>query len=466
VRRRLQITYVTFLAVVLLGLGLVLAVTLAARDSQTMYIDRQGDTARFASLADPALRTGRTDLLGAELRQYDGMYHIAAAVVGRDGNLVLTSRDDLDLDQPAVREQIDAALSGQRVGLGQVHWPWGTAPLVVAEPIGQGGDIIGAALTVSPSAALHAGVWRSWGLLAALSVLVLLAGAVAAAPLARWMLRPVRELDAAAGSLAEGRFDDRVAASGPPELRHLTASFNAMAERISTLVGRQRSFVSYASHQLRTPLATLQLCVENLRPSVNPDGHDDYAMVAEEIERMGAMCDALLTYARAEATADDAEDMDAATVADARVAIWGQAADRAGVRLVRTGEPAAPVRAAALALDQALDALISNAIKFAGRGAQVVVTVARSGEQWVDIDVVDNGPGMPADDLTHAAEPFWRGVRDQNVDGNGLGVTIADALVSASGGRLELRPADPTGLHARVRLPAARPTSTPWRATR
>jgi signal transduction histidine kinase len=456
VRRRLQITYVTFLAVVLLGLDLALAITLAVRDSQTMFIDRQGDTARFASLADPALRTGRTEMLDAELRQYDGMFHIAAAIVGRDGRLVLASRSDLDLADPVLRDRIDAALSGQRAGLGEVAWPWRTGPLVVAEPIGQGGDVIGAALTVSPSEALHTGTWRNWVLLAGLTVLVLVAGAAAAAPLARWMLRPIRDLDDAAGSLAEGRFDNRVTAAGPPELRHLAASFNAMADRIATLVGRQRGFVSYASHQLRTPLATLRLWVENLRPSVRAEGHDDYAMVVEEIERMGAMCDALLTYARAEATADEAEDMDAAAVADARVAIWGQAATRAGVRLTRVGPDSAPVRAAALALDQALDALLSNAVKFAGRGAEVVVTVDRVDADWVDIHVVDNGPGMPEDGLAHAAEPFWRGVRDQNVEGNGLGVTIADALVKASGGRLDLMPAQPSGLHARVRLPAAR----------
>ena len=467
--RRLQVTYVTFLALVLFGLDIPLAITLAARYSQTMFIDRQGDTARFASLADPALGTLRTDVLEAELRQYDGMYHIAAAVVGRDGTLVLGSRDDLDVDDPAVRARIDAALSGQH-GVSQVSWPWRTGPLVVAEPISRGGDIVGAVVTISPSGPLHQLTWRMWGLIAGLSLLVLLAGAAAAAPLARWMLRPVRELDTAAGSLAEGRFDNPVAASGPPELRHLTASFNAMADRIATLVGRQRSFVSYASHQLRTPLATLRLCVENLGPSVQPDGVDDYEMVSDEIERMARMCDALLTYARAEATADDAEDMDAAAVADARVAIWGQAATRAGVRLARTGLEHAPVRVAALALDQALDALISNAVKFAGRGAEVVVLVEQAGNQWVDIHVVDNGPGMSEADLAQAREPFWRGGKDQNIDGSGLGVTIADALVTASGGRLDLMPAQPTGLHARVRLPAlpaaARPAASVRQVTR
>jgi signal transduction histidine kinase len=230
-----------------------------------------------------------------------------------------------------------------------------------------------------------------------------------------------------------------------------------MAGRIATLVERQRSFVSYASHQLRTPLATMRLSLENLGPSVRREGLDDYRMVADEIVRMGRLCDALLAYARAEATADDIHEVDAAAVADERVAVWRQTAELAGVELIRTGADRAAVRAAAQAVDQALDALISNTVKFAGPGATVTVAVEPAGPGEVHIDVVDDGPGMPADDLAKAAQPFWRRSADQNVAGSGLGITIADALATASGGRLELSPVRPHGLRARIALPAARP---------
>ncbi|MEH1122926.1 sensor histidine kinase [Micromonospora sp. CPCC 206061] len=454
-QRRLLITYLSLLAAVLAGLSVPLGVAVASRNAQEMFIDRLNDTARFASLAEPALRTGYVQTLEAELRQYDEMFGIAAAVTGRDGRLVLTSRDDLDVAAEPVRARVEAALSGERAGFGGGLWPWSDEPLVVAEPIGRGGDIIGVAVTVSPSDALHALTLRNWALLLGLSLLVLVVGAVAAVPLTRWMLRPVRDLDDAALAWTEGRFGDRVpAGSGPPELRQLTASFNTMAERIATLVERQRSFVSYASHQLRTPLATMRLSLDNLGPAVRDDGADDYRMVAEEIVHMGRMCDALLAYARAEATADEVVDVDAATVADERVAVWRQAAELAGVTLSRAGADRAPARAAPEAIDQALDALLSNAVKFAGAGATVTVTVEPSGSD-VDIHVVDTGPGMPPDDLARAAQPFWRRSAHQNVEGSGLGVTVADALIAASGGRLDLLPAEPHGLHARVRLRAA-----------
>lgn len=455
-QRRLLITYVTLLFAVLAGLSVPLGVTIASRNAQAMFIDRLNDTARFASLAEPALRTDYKDALRTELERYDAMYGIAAAVAGRDGQLFITSRLDFDVDASPVRERIEAALSGERAGLGGALWPWRDDPLIVAEPVGRGGEIIGVALTVSPSAALHEATLRSWGLLVGLSLLVLAVGVAAAVPLARWMLRPVRDLDSAALAFTEGRFGDRVpGGSGPPELRQLTATFNRMAERISTLVERQRSFVSYASHQLRTPLATMRLSLENLGPSVRREGLDDYRMVAEEITRMGEMCDALLTYARAEATADDVVEVDAAAVADERVAIWRQAADLAGVELARHGPDQIPVRAATQALDQTLDALISNAIKFAGEGAHVTVAVEPAGPDLVHIHVVDDGPGIPAGDLARAAQAFWRHPASHNTDGSGLGVTIADALVTASGGRLDLMPAHPHGLHARITLPAA-----------
>jgi signal transduction histidine kinase len=95
-------------------------------------------------------------------------------------------------------------------------------------------------------------------------------------------------------------------------------------------------------------------------------------------------------------------------------------------------------------------------------GGQVVVLVdsgvraGPSGAEWVDIHVIDNGPGIPAPDLGEAVQPFWRAPAHQHTEGSGLGVTIADALVTASGGRLDLMPAQPHGLHARIRLPGAR----------
>jgi signal transduction histidine kinase len=448
------VTYVTLLAVVLAGLTIPLGLTITSRDTQTMFIDRVNDTARFASLAEEALRTERTEALRAELRLYESLFAIRTAIVGRDGGPLLTSPAPPAMDS-TVRARIDAALTGQRSAVGGVIWPWRAEPLVVAEPIVRGGEVIGAAVTVSPTNRLRAVTWRQWAVLAALGVLVLLVGAAAAGPLTGWMIRPVHELDRVAHALTAGDLDARVpAGSGPPELRRLATSFNTMAERLAMLIERQRTFVSYASHQLRTPLGTLRLSVDNLAPSVTRAGRADHEMVVDEIKRLTDICDALLAFASADVTAAEPADIDVAAVASSRVAAWAPVAAQAGVQLAGAGAPAALARAAPGVVDQALDALVDNAIKFAGAGARVTVAARHGPRGWVDLHVLDDGPGMSNEDLARATEPFWRAARNQNVKGSGLGVTIANALIVASGGSLTLTIAPPHGIDARIRLPA------------
>ncbi|MGK5556182.1 ATP-binding protein [Actinomadura kijaniata] len=456
-RWRLLGTFLTLIVAVLGVLSVPLATAAASRDTQAMFLDRVNDTIRFASIAETALRTGQTLALRAELRQYEELYGIGALIVGRDGEPVLVSGTDVDPYAPRVRAKIDEALSGNRSATTEVFWPWRDDPLIVVEPIARNGEVIGAALTLSPTDRLRATTLRNWGTLAGECLAALLVGVLAASRLTRWLLRPVHELDAAAHALTEGRFGERVGfTSGPRELRNLVTSFNAMAEQISMLIERQRAFVSYAGHQLRTPLARLRLAMDNLAPQTLPSGREDHQLVIEEIERMARLYDALLAYAHADAASTELGPIDMVEVADARVAAWRDMAAEEGVTLVREGDGPAVALAAADTVDQALDALIDNAVKFAGPGSTVTLRVGRPDPEWVEVHVVDDGPGMAPDELGRAAEPFWRHPRDQNLDGSGLGVTIAKALVTAGGGTLDLLPADPHGVDARIRLRVTR----------
>ncbi|MFC4911933.1 sensor histidine kinase [Actinomadura gamaensis] len=499
-RRRLYLTYLPLLAAALVALAVPLATGFAARDSQEMYIDRAGDTARFASLAETALRTGRTSALHYELEQYDAVFGIPAAVVDRDGTVVISSRSDLDLRSGHVRERVREALSGEAARTTPTVWPWQRGPMVVVEPVGSGGEVIGVAVTVSPTGRLRQALLDAWTRLLAGLLLVVLVGVVVVALVARWVLRPVAELDLAAHALSEGRFDERVASgAGPSELRRLAESFNAMAVQVAVLLERQRSFVSYASHQMRTPLAALRLWLENLEPAVGPDGRTDHAMALEEVDRMAHLYDALLAYASAEASAVKAVDVDLAALARARADGWRDVAARRGVELTgpdggtlsaraaldggtlsaraaldggTLSARAAPdggslsaraaldggsllARAAPDALDQALDAIIDNAVKFSGAGGRVRIDVQNVPPDLAAIVVTDSGPGMTEPEAAVALQPFWRRPADQNVEGSGLGLTIAHALITASGGRLELSPAEPSGLRVRIVLPTA-----------
>jgi signal transduction histidine kinase len=452
-RRRLVITYLVMLAAVLLALEIPLGSNVAAGHTDEMVVDRLLDANRIASIAEPALREGRIQGLADELDQYYRIYGIAAAVVNREATLVAVAGRGPAFEEPLVRQRMREALAGARAGGTGTIWPWQDAPLTLAVPVTSGGEVIGAVVTLSPTNRLRSATVSAWtvaglaGLLA-LGVFVLVAGW-----LARWILRPVTELDDTALRLAAGDFDSRVPANvGPKELRHLARSFNAMADHVGGSLVQQRAFVAQASHQLRNPLAALRIRVDNLARYVQQPGHEEHRLLLEETERLALILDGLLTLARAERDQHRWESVDAAVVADERVLAWAPLALEKGVSLTRTGAGAAPVRVVATAVDQSLDALVDNAVKFSGPGASVVVHVCVD-EEAVEVHVVDDGPGLSEEDRAQATDRLWRAPAVQNIQGAGLGLAIVVVLAEASGGQLRLAGAVPHGLRATLRLP-------------
>jgi len=456
VRRRFVTIYSLLLVLVLAALEVPLAITLAGRETQRLMADRMADAIRFATLAEPALRTNENVTLRAELIGYDQLYGISTAVVDEDGAGFIVSRDRKWLSDPVVVRQTRLALTGQEVSDGGSIWPWRKAPLVVAAPVGSGGEIIGAVVLMSPVDRSAAAVGKAWLVLAALGAVVLAVCIGVAWALARWTVRPVAELDAAAHHIGAGDFGARVPADeGPPELRRLAAAFNEMAETVGDALERQRAFVAQASHQLRNPLTALRLRVEDLGEDVIPgEAVERHRLALEETERLGHVLDSLLALARAERGQHRSEPVDAEEIARARVVAWQPLAVRQNVDLRFEPSPGpVPARAVATALDQALDALIDNAVKFAGPGAEVVVRVSFD-DGWVAVHVTDNGPGLTPEQLERATDRFWRAPPAQNVEGSGLGLPIVAVLAEVSGGRLDLSPAHPRGLEARLWLPA------------
>lgn len=516
-RYRLVGTYLALLALVLVGLEVPLAAYVAASRTEQTVLDRFVDAARFASLADPALRTNEWGALVHELTRYHDLYGISVAVADRDGIVQQSTCDKAVLTSPPARSRILQALAGERVGASGTIWPWQHGPLAVAVPVTSGGEVIGAVLTLSPTDGMRAGVERAWllltfGGLAAGAVFVIFALA-----LVQWITRPMGELSDAAARLSTGALDARVPVGpGPAELRALAESFNRMADSVADALARQRAFVSQASHQLRNPLTALRLSVEELGefiaapvpaasavrgadggmaaardrvaspvaavPADAANGHrpvarlipaqrsvaagsptmdaspgrEAHRLALEETDRLGRILDGLLTLARTEGGRHVREAVDAAVIADERAAAWQPIAEQRGIVLSRVGNLSALVSAVPTAVGQVLDALIDNALKFAGEGATVRVDV-RSFRTSVDLHVVDDGPGLSDEGRRLATERFWRAPDAQNVDGSGLGLPIVSVLLEASAGRLDLLPAHPHGLDARVRFPAVQP---------
>jgi signal transduction histidine kinase len=462
------------MAGVLLALGFPLAASQAAAQQQRVVVDRIDDTTRFAALAqfvtardeqtavDP-VDDERLHTLRTELARYQQLYGISAGVFYRDRTAMAASPEGWRV--PADGELYDAyysALLGRRAHDPQQVWPWQHRKLAIASPIVRDGDVVAVVVTDSPTGALRARILHGWLLLAAGELAAMAIAVLFAVRLTAWVLLPVATLDRVTHDIATGRMTSRVEASGgPPELRRLVRSFNEMADNVEAVLDQQRAFVADASHQLRNPLSALLLRIELLGLEL-PDGHTEAESVKEEGHRLAQVLDDLLGLAVAESSGSQQALTDITGLARSRVAAWRPAAQHCGVA-VEFGEPpedgvvtgwADPV-----ALSSALDAVIDNAIKFTPAGEAVTVLVADDGDD-VAITVADRGPGLTDDELARIGDRFWRSARHQNVQGSGLGLSIARALLSQGGGAVTFGTREPHGLEVTLTVPRTAPVAT------
>ncbi|MBC7373589.1 MAG: HAMP domain-containing histidine kinase [Frankiales bacterium] len=449
--RRLTSAFLGLLAVLLVLVGVPLATGYAQTQTQALLLDRTGDASRLARLAAPAFARDEISTLEPEVRSYAELYGIRVEVRDRDGTVLLVA--DGGAQVTAAEGGLARALAGQRSASSPPVRPWAPSAITVAEPVLRGTDVAGAVVTVSPTDRVRRDILVAWVLLAVGGFAALAGAAVMVVPLSRWILRPVRRLDEAVHTLAEGDLSARAdPGQGPPELRRLIAAFNAMAEALRTSSAQQRALVADASHQLRNPLTALRLRVDALETVVVPEGAGDHRLAVEEIERLTRVLDDTLALARAQDGGDEPIAADLLACVRERLATWSDVAAQGDTVVLLEAEDSGWVLAPPGALERVLDALLHNSLRFA-RGGTVVVHVTRPGPDAVELLLIDDGPGLTLEQCRAASQRFWRGPDQQNIPGSGLGLAIASTLVERCGGHLDLMPAHPHGLQVRVVLP-------------
>ncbi len=249
--------------------------------------------------------------------------------------------------------------------------------------------------------------------------------------LARGVTLPLRRLEEAAAEVGAGRLDVRAPEEGPEEVRRLAREFNETAAKLGQLLDSQQAFVADASHELRTPLTALRLRLENMDA-------EEAAPALAEVDRLGRLVEGLLSLARADAGTAKTEMVDVDSVLDDRLALWN------GVQ--RAGQPGLQVRSSPERLGQIVDNLVSNALAV----SDAVTVSAHGAGAWVELHVVDRGPGLSEEERARAFDRFWRG--RSGGPGSGLGLAIVRRLAVADGGEAELREAPGGGVDAIVRL--------------
>jgi signal transduction histidine kinase len=315
--------------------------------------------------------------------------------------------------------------------------------------------LVGTVILARSAAPLNHSILALWLILGTIGVAALVAAALLAFALARWVSRPLAGLDSAAGKLAEGDLTSRaVTGSGPPELRRLATTFNTMAGRLEALVHGNRAVIADVSHQLRTPLAALRLRLDLLAADTDPVTGHELVGALDELARLSRLVDGLLAVARAENVVPVPTAVNVAEVARERVVAWHPVADDRGIVLLvrdKGGKGGGKETRAWMAeghLEQVLDNLIANALEALSAGDQILVTTAATATS-ARITVTDNGPGMNAEDRERAFLRF----STSNPNGTGLGLAIVHRLATANGGTASLTETPGGGLTATLEFP-------------
>ncbi len=269
-----------------------------------------------------------------------------------------------------------------------------------------------------------------------------------------WALRPLARLRAEVQARPAQDLRPILPTGIPADVLPLVEAINLHVERNRQQAEARRRFIDDASHQLRTPLATLATQVGfALRETDPAQQRQALEAIRAQLDEAVRQTNQMLALARADSAEIAAEPVDLNEVAQAVTRHWWSEARSAGIDL-GLESARSPVRALAqpTLLKEALSNLLHNAIRYTPRGGQVTVSVKQAGPRaWVE--VVDNGPGIPPQELARAGERFFRG-SNVGQPGTGLGLAIVKAIAERLGGELLLTPGHGgRGLRATIALP-------------
>ncbi|MDX6604067.1 MAG: hypothetical protein QOF23_576 [Solirubrobacterales bacterium] len=283
------------------------------------------------------------------------------------------------------------------------------------------------------------------------------------------MRRPLEELVSAAGRLAAGDRTARVEVGGLSETATLGAAFNEMAEELELEASKRDQldrlkddFVLTASHELRSPLTSVQGFAELLmldRDNLTPKQIETVEIILDNCRHLVRLLNDLLDLARSDAgrLAIRAQPTELAPLIDDAVRTMRGQTDGAGQALTQDIDPRLPlVDVEPDRIRQILVNLLTNAHDYSPEGASIRVT-ARAQDAEVVVSVIDDGPGIPKEQLGQIFQRFTRGDAGltQRVGGTGLGLAISKSLVELHGGTIEVDSTPGAGSSFSFRLPAA-----------
>ena len=259
------------------------------------------------------------------------------------------------------------------------------------------------------------------------------------------LARPLRDLTAAAQQVGAAGQPHEVKVQGPGDVRQTLEAFNAMSRRVNQLLGEKDVMLGALGHDLRTPLASLRIRLETMEPEA------ERLKAVRTIEETSTLLEDILELSRQGRSKEPVQTMDVSIIVEDMVEDYAETG--APVSLAHAEK--APAACRPVLFRRALRNLIDNAVAY---GERARLSVLRAGGE-VMVRIEDDGPGMSAEALASAADPFYRGdaSRNRTTGGAGLGLTLANAIAKAHGGRLVLENRTGRGLSATIVLPLLTP---------
>lgn len=446
-RLLLSFAYLLMLAVVALAVPLGVNVQRRARADLEAEVAAQA-LVIAATLLDLVTGPQPRRTLQPVVESYADDVEARVIVVGADGALLADS-DDPELPRRqdySNRPEIARALGGERVLHIRFSNDLGTRLLVVAVPVFRGADVVGVVRLSEATTDVDRRIRVSWLAIGLAGAFVVAAGLAIAYWLARSLSRPLQGMHETATALASGDLSARAPEEGPDDVAEVARALNRMAAHVEATISSQRDFVANASHQLRTPLTGLRLRLEAIERAGGPRAADAAAAI-DEVDRLNGLVEDLLRLARARGGGGTPVAIDLpSAVHDAADRWTPRVAGRGQTLEVDAGSGSIVADRDEIAM--ALDSLIENAVSYSS-GPRIRI-VGGADDRGSFLGVIDDGPGISAEDLSRVRERFYRGgVGRQAGPGTGLGLAIVEELVGRWGGRLDLD-SDASGTRATI----------------
>jgi len=447
--------YLSILVISLIFLGLVLTRAISG------YLTDQ----RVAALTDSAGRVARSfesflmnvqihgdiniDPVALQIESINEILDASVAIITADYAVLFSDMVD---GTSLPRAYLETVMGGESVVMSGSFHPYNTEQMLIAgHPLTWDNAIIGAVLVSISMAELEATIAGMYRITLMSMAFAVLLGSVLIYMSSRAITRPLRQMNEAAGVIAGGVFEKRIAVRSKDEVGQLATQFNTMAESLHAQEKIRRSFIANLSHDIRSPLTSILGFVKALQDGTVEPAQQPYymAIVLDETERLIKLSNDLLDIHRLQDAAPTLTKINFDINNLIRKTIMGfeqRATEKKITVTSRFAHAADIVLADEDKIQRCLHNLLDNAIKFTPEVGEIVVETTVTAKK-VAVTVTDNGRGMDPEEQKHVFDRFFKGDESRNEDkrGSGLGLSIAQEFIRAHGETITLESAPNKG---------------------